>query len=286
LSDGPWWVEPAATCVGIIIGAAGLLWQQRAASRAELKLDLYDKLRVELDQAATAVSAAGMYAFGAIGNVRVQRNLLAAGQPAAPPLNRIPKFIELNGEALNRSVAVIYLLESYEIVSEHFPLFRAALGCAHHDVWPAFHAASQSMYGVLPVDVVVPPVPGGVAAQAIVTQTPQPSVPAVVNFNEKCDAYWKLMNTLGCYIHDIKIEAQNLLLCGLFRRRVPARRPADPRMWVLRTDDPEYLSRLRRHFLEEHPSAVEAKRVDTETRAAFGPLEGAPDTAIRDETLP
>ena len=269
MSDGPWWVEPTVTGASIVVGALMLVYQQRAASRAELKLRLFNNLTDVLDAAANAVSAGGMYAFGAIANVRVQRSMPTVKErQAAAPINRIPTFIELHSEAMNRVIAVVRTLETYEIVSEHFELFRRALGCTNQDVQAAFHAASQSMYGVLPV--VLPTGPG------TSTLFPQPNDPAVATFTEKCEAYWKLTNTLGCYIHDIKIEAQNLLLRGLFRRRVPPRRPADPRLWVLRTDDPEYLCRLRKHFFEDHPVAARNRSLEAEALRAANIEETLP----------
>ena len=62
------------------------------------------------------------------------------------------------------------------------------------------------------------------------------------------------------YIHDINVEAQNLLLQGIFNRRVPIRQSSDPRLWVLRTDDEEYLQRLRKYYFEEHRFAIEQKQ--------------------------
>lgn len=275
MSDGPWWVEPAATMAGIVVAASMVVWQQREASRADLKLKLFEELRKGLDDAAKAITAAGTYAFSAMSNVQLHRTRLGQGQPAAPPISRIPEFIKLHGEAMNRLVAVTYLLEGHDVVSAHFELFRRALGCAHHDAYHAFTPAVQSMYGVLPVDN-----PNGG------TFTPQAEVPAVVNFNNKCKAYWMQMATAGCYIHDVGVEAQNLLLRGLFARQVAARRPIDPKMWVLRTDDPEYLCRLRRFFFEEHPASAQKREIEAEAGRIGSDLTAeAPAPSINMGTL-
>lgn len=238
MSDGPWWPQPVATALSILAGAATVAWQRRSASQADLKLKLFDKLRDALDAASAAVIASGIYAFAAPDNIRSSREMMAKGVRAAA-INRIPKFNELHFEALNKTTALISTLEGYEIVSAHFELFRRALGCASSDVRNAFTQLTPTLFRTFPVDVpniLEPHIPAAADAD-------------VAELTIGCTKYWEKAQTLSTYIHDIKIEAQNALLGGIFRRRVPPRKPADPRLWVLRTNDPDYLLLVRKYFL-------------------------------------
>lgn len=254
-SDGfYWWAQPLATVVSIAVSALMIAWQQKISKVNELKFKLFEELRGSLDEASSAFTKTGITAFGMPGAMRVYRNIKAAGQFAAVPAFRIPAFNELHFEALQQLTALIVLLENYDIVSEHFFLFRRALSCAHSDVSKAFNNLTPALYAALPIDV-----PGEAAPRV-----PHPSPSDLANFSDLCNAYWLSSNAVNGYIHDIRSEAQNVLLGGLFTRRVPPRQPADPRYWVLRTDDLDYLERVTRYFTDEHPAAAASQKMSAD----------------------
>jgi hypothetical protein len=251
MTDGPWWVDPLVTGASILVGAGMIVWQQRAANQSSLKLKLFEELGTGLSSASEAVSRAGMYAFMVPMHLRIYRDLIAHGQPAAIPTDRFPVFNNLHSKALESVGDLVSLLEAHDIVSEHFALFRQALACAHRDALDAFTAVTPVLVRALPMD--LPNVPTPIL--------PPLTEADVVKIGELCNRYWDQMSTISCYIHDIKIEAQNVLLRGLFRRRVPPRDPPDKRVWVLRTDDPDYLARVRRYFFSEHPVAAKGEEL-------------------------
>ena len=55
-----------------------------------------------------------------------------------------------------------------------------------------------------------------------------------------------------CFIHDLKVEAQNNLLFGLFDQKAPRRVPLDSGGKVISTD-PEEMRRLIKYFEDETP---------------------------------
>jgi hypothetical protein len=257
-ADGPWWVDPLATVLGIIVGAYMILVQQRRASSAELKLKVFEEIQRGLSAASSAVTSAGIWAFSAPGNVERFFQLLHAQQNPALPRSRTLEFFDLHAKASEATTDLISSLESYGIVSEHFELYRRALACAINDVRDAHTRLVPLLFRVLPFDP-PPGMPGNV-------QMPNSSETDQRAFRAACENYWQMQSTVSNYIHDIKGESQNVLLGGIFKRRVPPRDPPDKTLWVLRTDDSEYLKRVTKWFMEDHPAAARARQLDAELR--------------------
>lgn len=65
--------------------------------------------------------------------------------------------------------------------------------------------------------------------------------------NKTLDEVNGILFELTSYIHDLTIEAQNLLLKDLFNNIVPIREPLDPKVIVLNTKN---YQELKKHFLE------------------------------------
>ena len=256
--DGPWWADPLATMVGIIVGAYMIFVQQRHASRAELKLQLFEKLQTDLSAASSAQLSAGMWAFSAPRNLDLYLKMVSNGQKPALPQSDTRHFYELNREAGEQVSDLVILLEGYDIVSEHFELYRMALVCTARELNDAFTAMIPLLHRTLPL---YPP--PGTLGQPIMPQSSDAEREA---FRAACERYWALSSNISSFIHDIKIEAQNVLLGGIFTRRVPPRDPPDKTQWVLRTDDPEHLEKLKKWFMEDHPVAKHAKQLDAELR--------------------
>lgn len=223
-----------------------LVWQQRAASRAELNLRLFEELQKVLTAASDVTSRTAVQAHDIPANVRLYHYFLGKGRTIPFPTRST--FDELSDDALTRLAAVRLMLEAHDIVSEHFDLFRRALGRAQQDVTSAYVELEPLLYQMLSKDIGA-------------TTVAPPSHAEFEELTDKCDRYWKAMSTVSSYLEDIKIEIQNVLLGSIFSRRVhPRRGSVGAGTWVLRTDDPAYVDSLREHFFEDRPDAVGAAR--------------------------
>jgi hypothetical protein len=258
MSDEHWWAGPVATIISVTVGALMIVFERRATGKAEMKLKLFEELRQGIEAAGESGHEISSLVFMLPMQSNNYWNMVGRGYQMTPVADRFPKINDLHMAAGRKITALISLLETHDIVSEHFELFRRALACACKDVEEAKTELTPVLFRTLPIDLPGNPVP-------IVQHV---TVPQLAELTEKCNRYWNLMQTLLNYIHDIKIEAQNLLLGGIFSRRVPPRKPADPRIWVLRTDDYMYLRQLQLHFFEEHP--VAANQIRLEREAAEG----------------
>jgi hypothetical protein len=73
------------------------------------------------------------------------------------------------------------------------------------------------------------------------------------------------LTTFSCYIHDFRVEMQNLLLGELFEQKLPPRQPVDPKMVVIEF---ERHKELARYFETETAWGREKSRAEADVRAA------------------
>lgn len=243
------WIEPVLTSLSILVGAGIIIWQQRAANQAELKLKLFEELRIGLNGASTAVTTVGMFAMTAPLHIDAFQKQRGAGLSPGVPTMRVAKLMELHEKAVRQTLELTVLIEAHEIVSEHFELFRHALVCAMRDVGDAYAELLPITFFAYPADL------PAAADPFVPVLTPT----QFAKLKKHSDMYWEAMSEIGCYVHDIQVEAQNVLLGGMFSRRVPSRKPTDPLYRVLRTDDAETTKELRKYFMEDHPAAALAR---------------------------
>jgi len=144
----------------------------------------------------------------------------------------------------NAKQALKLLIVEFESWSIAFPglnVFQVALNAAVYDARRAFPPLYSALLQILPMD----PPPGQAGKPTIIH--PPPSPKALSELKSLIQEYKRAMDEIGCYIHDLTIEAQNNLLHGLFEERVPPRQPLDPRHKVISTD-PQKAQELIRYF--------------------------------------
>jgi hypothetical protein len=228
----PWWVQPAVTFVGILVAATMVRWQQRATARANMKLKLFETLRASFDTASdSCVHATTSVRFIVDATYALCRSPLDSS--ALQRLkNTVDTFIDANGKVGRSAADLLIVLEQHDIVSEHFLIFRKVIRYTTWDVQRGFDLCFGEM-------------------------TQLPSDPE--KLREAATYYCDETRRLADFISDIQIETQNLLVSRLFRegfrwRVADRRKPADSRHIVIRTDLPDVVATLSRHF-EAHPAA-------------------------------
>jgi hypothetical protein len=258
MSDAPWWVETSITGVSILVGAGMIMWQQRAANRAEIKRKLFEELRRSLSAANDAASESGGYVFGIPTHVDMAREAQRAGQEAKPPMQRFETLLKFHSTATDKTVELMTVLKGHLIVSPHFELFHQALCCALGDANATYQKFIPAVARMIPFaadDDGKHPYPKYEDAQ-------------VAELRQRAMDYWESMNTLSVYIEDILGEAQGLLLADTFKGKVKPRQPADLKLWVLKTDDAPYLEKLRKFFFEQHPAAALHRELGVQSATA------------------
>jgi hypothetical protein len=152
-------------------------------------------------------------------------------------------FSDLHFKAERDLAELIVEFECWSIAFPGLSVFQVALNAAAYDVRQSFPPLFSALLQILPMD----PPPGQVGHTIV---HPPPSPEAISALKSLLEEYKEAMDEIGCYIHDLTIEAQNNLLHGLFERRVAPRQPLDPRRWVISTI-PEKAQGLIRYFETE-----------------------------------
>jgi hypothetical protein len=245
------------TFLGLIAAAITVAWQlrrqhqsslalQRANAREALKLRIYEGLVRQIRKLSDANIMASMYAFGIPFAIENYQRELAAGHHPSGIKQRAPEFSDLHFRAGNEVAELLVEFESWSIAFPSLKVFQVALNAAAYNVHEAFPPLFSAFLRALPMD----PPQGETGKPSIIpsplTLAEQKVLKALV------DTYKEAMDEVGCYIHDLAIEAQNNLLLGLFEREVPRRQPLDPRHKVISTE-PRKVEELVRYFEKETP---------------------------------
>lgn len=82
----------------------------------------------------------------------------------------------------------------------------------------------------------------------------------IINLIDSCN---DAIARFGDYTYDLRIEIQNLLLAGIFNRKLERRKPLDPTLKVVSTEAKEYAA-LTEYF--EHETAWGREMQETMTR--------------------
>lgn len=269
--------------LGLIAAAGTVVWQmrkqhknslvlQRENAREALKLRIYETLVQRIRTLSAAYIEAAMYALGILPAIESFQREQSAGYQPSPMTQRAPTFSDLHFKAQGHLAELIEEFECWSIAFPGLNVFQVALNAAAYDVRQSFPPLSSALSHILPMD----PSPGETGKPTIIHPPPSPEVFSALR--RLIEKYKEAMDEIGCYIHDLTIEAQNNLLHGLFEGRVPPRQPLDPRHKVISTV-PEKAQVLIRYFETETPwgknqaviNAEVIAEVQAKAAVQFGP---------------
>lgn len=245
------------TLIGIIVGVVIVAWQQgrqhrsslklqRDNAREELKLKIYEILNERVKQLGHCIMSASTYAFMIPFSIKSYQLQLTYGIASPQPKERALELNRLHNETVASLIRVLEEFEAWSIAFPGFKLFQTALSSANHDAWEAFNQLFPSLVKTLPVD----------PSDDAPPNTPRPIAGPILDKKQLqelevlIDKYKKAMDVMVSYVIDLRVEAQNNLLSGLFEHRVSGREPLDTTMKVISTS-PEKASELMKYFKEE-----------------------------------
>ena len=272
------YVELAVTLAGIVIAALIVVWQmgrqhrnslklQKENKRAELRADIYAKLLDGINLAGNAEVSASTYVRMLPQSLRSYRYQLNLGIQPSPVKERAPELSHQNGEMHMSVVRLIEIFESYTIAIPEFGVFQDALNSAMHDLNEAFMPLHQEALRILPLELAVDRNSDGTAGgqTEIPMHVPLPlSDQQFEALDRLVESYLHAVQCIDCFIHDLRVEAQNLLLSDLYpQQQAPRRKPLDPRFKVITAENAE---ELRAYFRNETPWGKNVQKTDEEVR--------------------
>lgn len=248
---GPWWIEHLVTFLGVVVAASMIVFQLRRQHRNELKrqnenfkgqlkLQIYQEFSQRLASASEAIGLAGLYAMGSHTHSVIYAKQVSQGMNPSPVAERALLLLDKQRVASDEAVGVSFLVEKYQVVHPDFDIFLTAISAASHDLGMAFRALFDFMLIHFPVDS---------QASTEVENVKLLNATELEALNELAREYQCASMELDCYLSDMRVELQKLLLGHLFDAVVPRRRPADPSMKVVTLETANVKS-LRQHFLK------------------------------------
>lgn len=263
-------VGHALTLIGIVAAALIVVWQlsrqhrssielQKNNAKEALKLDIYKTLDERIRQISHANVSASTYVVMIPYKIENYQYQLSNNLPAQPLRERALEFSRLHEEANNSLINIIEEFEAWLITLPEFELFQTAINSANYDAREAYIPLFSKLLTILPID---PP-------ENASANVPRPITNPIMNEQQLrelralVETYKNAMDDIGCYIFDLRVEAQNNLLSELFEHRVPSRKPLDPRMKVLSTA-PEQLNELMIYFNEQTAWGRDKARAEAE----------------------
>lgn len=188
----------------------------------------------------------GMHTYTSMRNLGVE--VPRVDFPSSQRLN--DAFFELN----NHKNKVISAVEANEIVEPKLKLFQHAFNAAWYNLQNAYMGMNPVLVAFLPnIQPDLPPIP---------YRHPNPDlIGQIQTLIASCE---DKTHDLGGYVHDMRIDLQNLFLSKLYGRKLKRRKPLNPTVIVLSVDSWKY-KKLMKYFWNESPWGL--SRIDAEARA-------------------
>jgi hypothetical protein len=241
-----WWLGPLVQLIAIVAGACLIKWQVRENAREKLKLQVYEAIKTHIESVSEPITHAGIYSLNIPGLFKDHQAMLELGI-TSPIKGRASVLSEHHAKVQDAIVNLFKTLESYDIITPNLGIFRIALSSASHDLSNAFILLFSELLRFLPVDV---PEDRVKEVGTKIIERPMPTQVQLETIEHLADQYYKATVDIGSYLHDLSVEAQNILLGKLFGHRLPPRQPSDPKIKVI-TTDADRVQELKKYFQEE-----------------------------------
>ena len=244
--------------LGIFIGAVLIIWQsnrqhksnfilQKENLKDELKLEIYGKLGGKIQISNDKTIDVSTYVRMTPINLDSYLYSVSLGLKRSPVVERTENYSEAYYSMGKSIVELITMLEEYEIASPSFKVFRMAIMSSKYDLDKIHMNLHAELLRCLPIDLNAEE-QSRIGEQVLVS--PALTQDKVKILKEVADEFLERIMDITCYLFDLRVEAQNTLLGGIFEHRVEGRNPVDPKYITIKTDK-ESLEKLERYFLEE-----------------------------------
>jgi hypothetical protein len=263
-------IEPIVQIVVSILAAGMVIWQvgkqrdnQLLEQKENIRIEFKTKLHGEIEDKLAALSDASV----AAASIKYDLYTAFAIQQNAISLKRDPIPLSLEMDAVNKAhsalcnatIEVVKVTEKYEIIEPAIKIFQMAFSVALRDLQHTYWPLMIELPNVLPQrsqdgqNIIYKPI-----------ATPE----QISKINQLTAAYGDAAREISCYVHDMRVEIQNLLLGNLFDHRVPKRVPLDPRHKVVSTDA-KTIEALTHYFKNETLWGKESQTADERIRASL-----------------
>lgn len=242
-ADCYWWVEPVINFLAIIVGAGMVIYQMRSQhqgnmalqekqSQEKLKLEVYETLAFQIDEAQKEITSLSSMIFTLPSKIEFYWRSKNQWGFDPPPIEPDANALIKNRHRSQTIVTnLIFTLEKYEAALFELSNFYLAFSLQGGVLDKTFREFLLTILPFLPSEIP----PDKAAKLGIKITTPlEPSNEEFKELKDAADIYHNAALDLICYIKDLSIEAQNHLVGSLFGKLIPSRKPNDPSCIVIK----------------------------------------------------
>lgn len=253
-------IQPGLTILSFVVGFWLLIFQlnkqhrnnlnlQRQQFKAKIQKEIFNEISDGINQSTNALIKVQSKLFAVSQKIDSKRFLKSEGINTKPLSERIEDFIDYHHSFSESITEVIFILEKYVITDRIFEIFNMALQSVSYDLDISYYQkVNESLLKYLPIDL-----PES-KQQKIGVEVFEPKEKAEVdfdNFKKNISNYNKLLMDITSYLHDLKIEAQNILLGEIFDNKVSPRRSNDREYVVVSKSTIRSLDEQEHYFMHE-----------------------------------
>ncbi|NVN91588.1 MAG: hypothetical protein HXX11_13435 [Desulfuromonadales bacterium] len=241
-----------ATLITVFVTTAFAVWQinrqlrntitaQKSNKMDELHLAIYKEIgeKIEVCQAAlskTYTTTMTIPSFFELKFTEDAKARAAGLQESNYEIqNRYPIVTSEFYASMQKLTEVIFVMDKYEIAFIDFNNMKNNILQTSKNLHLAMSTFHRYILDFLPMD--IPEADRQKIGGANVIKLAMPDAAAIAKMRALSDAAKEVNLDITSYLHDLRIEAQNVLLGPIFdKRQVPKRVPGDPRYQVLTLD--------------------------------------------------
>lgn len=244
-----WILDKIILVLSIVVSVLIVIWQigkqfknsleiQRKNKVDELHLEIYKNIADKIEEGMLALTPTTIKIYTLWTKFDSKRfskeeyEKIGSKSPLSPIKERPEDLTKGFSNAHKKVNAIILTMETYEIVFKHFTSMRKKIVTALNELREINMDFFNKTLDYFPVDI---PEERQKELGKII-ERPLPSWDKIEEIKAMGDKFFKKEIELISYLHDLRIEAQNVLLGPLFKQQVPARKPQDPRYEVLSLD--------------------------------------------------
>ncbi len=195
--------------------------------KQDFKIKMFETLVNEIDKATTITSKYNATLGSLLSNIEMDFFAQLKGENKIAWKLRVDKINKDHFDSLKAITKLTTILESNIIIEPKILIFQKAFGSVHYDLMDFYSKNSQNFYDYTNKDIVL----SGNEVQTIPPSFIDEKEFSKLKLNIK-NATEILMDFM-CYMIDLRIEAQHLLLGDIFSNRITHRKPLDPSKKVI-----------------------------------------------------
>lgn len=253
------YIEPGITILGFVVGFALIIFQlnkqhknnlnlQREQFKAKIQQEIFNEISDGIYQSTNAHVKVQSKLFAVRQKIDSKLFLKNEGINTKPLSERTDDFIDYHYAFSSSIIELIYILEKYVITDRIFEIFNMALQSVSHDLDKSYQKVNDSLLKFLPIDL---PEDKQQKLGVKILESNHKSEDDFETLKNNISNYNNHVLDIACYLHDLKTEAQNILLGQIFKNKVTPRRPNDREYVVVSKSTTRTLDEQEHYFMHE-----------------------------------